>query len=71
MDASKARNDEVIVSATSRGKFAQARYDASRRWSRLNVHGARDEILDQKAAGPCRDLSTEHRVVHWHRGKPR
>jgi len=50
MDASEARNNEVIVSARSRSEFAKARYDASRRWSRLNVPGARDEILDQKAA---------------------
>lgn len=50
MDASEARNDEVIVNAQAHGKFAKAGYDASKRWSRLNVHGARDEILDQKAA---------------------
>jgi hydroxymethylglutaryl-CoA reductase (NADPH) len=50
MDASKARNSEAVVSNGSRSNFAQARYDASRRWSRLRVSSARDEILDQKAS---------------------
>ncbi len=50
MDASKARNSQVVVSDDSRSNFAQASYDASRRWNRLRVSGARDEILDQRAS---------------------
>jgi len=50
MDAGKARNNGVVVSADANSNFAQARYDASRRWSRLSVPGARDEILDQRAS---------------------
>ena len=50
MDASKARNKKVVVGAETLGNFAQASYDAARRWSRLGVPGARDEILDQKAS---------------------
>ena len=50
MDAGKARNNELLVSKDENGNFSQARYDASRRWSRLNVPAARDEILDPKAS---------------------